>query len=257
MKNEIQIIKPKCFDKYSLVAGVTSRIGGVSKDGYSSFNMGFGSGDNKTSVIKNRDILYNYLNSDDKHFVYGKQVHGKEIKIIKESDFGSGAFSEEDAIQGIDGMITNHKGIFITIQTADCMSVFIYCPKKNVIALLHAGWKGTKLNIISYCVSLMKEQFDCNEEDLVVYLGPSISGNHYEVGKEFLGFFSDEVLNQKNDKIYLDLVKANKLNCIRSNILKQNVFCDNFCTFSDRNNFYSYRRDGKHTGRMLSYFALL
>ncbi len=256
MQNGINIIHPKCFETLPVIAGITTRIGGVSENSYATLNMGFNSGDNPDHIINNREILYDYLNADENTFVYANQVHEDIVLMIKPSHKGAGAKSSQTAIPGIDGMITHLQRIFLTIQTADCMSVFLYCPLKKVISLVHAGWKGTRLNIAGKAANLMRKKYSCIPERMIAYLGPCIGADKYQVGREFKKYFSPEFLIERDRKFFFDLNKANYSNLVNAGLNAENIYTDNYCTYTNENLFYSYRRDGEKTGRMLSFFAL-
>lgn len=253
---KLKIIQPECYKNYSLSAGITTRNGGISTGGYKSWNFGFNSGDDPENVIKNRELLYSHLNGSPEHFVYANQVHSDKIAVITQKERGIGAFSRDNALDGIDAMITQEKDIFLTIQTADCMSIFVFCPVSMSIGLVHAGWKGTELNAIGKTIEKMQEYFHAQPEKMIVYFGPSICRDCYEVGEEFQNIFRSDELGFKEGKIYLDLLRANKRNCQQQGIPEKNLFSDSFCTFRDHENFFSYRRDGAKTGRMISFFAI-
>ena len=243
-----------CYKSLPVICGVTLRKGGVSLGGYTSLNMGFNSGDEKEKVIENRERLYNELNASSSSFIYANQVHGDNVEVILSDYMGRGALSSSDAIDNIDGMVTNKKGIFLTIQTADCMSIFVYCRKSKSIGLLHAGWKGTKLNIVKKGIDLMQEKFGAKPDDMICYLGPAISVNNYKVGDEFCSYFDKEFLNKTKDGLFLDIKKANCANLI--NLGVNEIYSYSGCTYSEDDKFFSYRRSGANTGRMLSFICL-
>jgi YfiH family protein len=243
-----------CFKGLPLISGITLRYGGVSTKGYSSLNMGFNSGDDKEAVLENRQRLYHELGLTSESFVYANQAHGNNIEIINTSHKGRGSLSSADAIENIDGMITDKKGIVLAIQTADCMSIFIYCKKSRTAALLHAGWKGTKLNIAGKAVKMMEQEYNASPSDMVCYLGPSICSENYKVGDEFYTYFDKEFLEERNGGIFFDIKRANRNNLLNAGV--KNIYAYNGCTFAQEGNFFSYRRDGFNTGRMLSFISL-
>ncbi len=257
MNEQKVYITPNCYENFPVVAGITMRNGGVSSDGYSSLNTGFNSGDFPENVLKNREVLYSLLNVNGDDFVFANQVHGDKIQIVSKKHKGAGKQYPANALSGIDGMITNEKNIFLTIQTADCMSIFIYCPVNNVISLLHAGWKGTELNIAAKAVELFINEYKCKPEDLIAYLGPCISVENYQVGNEFRDYFHSDFLIERQGELYLDIKKANYKNLFDAGLQEENIFIDNNCTFNNPDLFFSYRRDGAKTGRMLSFFSIL
>ena len=102
--------------------------------------------------------------------IQGHQVHGKKVAIIDSS-----GFTRED-LEGYDAFITNLKGVAIGVRTADCVPVLLYDPATKTIAAVHAGWKGTVLNIVQEAIGVMQDCFGSNPKDLMAApLAPKVS----------------------------------------------------------------------------------
>ncbi len=111
-----------------------------------------------------------------------------------------------------DGLFTDIKGLNLSIRTADCLPMIFYHPNKGILALLHAGWKGTALMIAKKFLLKMKELYNLKFEDWEVSLGPSINPENYEVGEEVFEFFDKfniEGIKIRNERYFLDLEEAN------------------------------------------------
>lgn len=178
-----------------------------------------------------------------------KQIHGRRIIVVKKPS----CFGTRQPVKA-DGMITQKTGIPLTVRTADCLSIFMFDPKKNAIALVHAGWRGSQSNIAGRAVVLMKKHFGTHPKDLKIALGPCICGCCYEVGKEFKKFFPRETKKIK-EHFYLNLPAVNKRQLLSKGVKRKNILDSKECTFCNRR-LFSYRREGEKTGRMLSLMML-
>ena len=178
-----------------------------------------------------------------------KQVHGKRIIVAKKFSCLGGVLPFK-----ADGLITQKTGMPLTVRTADCLSIFLFDPKHNVISLLHAGWKGTRKKIVSQAVKLLKKEFKTDPRNLKVAFGPSIRSCCYEVGKEFKAFFPGAVA-ARNNKLYLDLPLINKKELLKAGVARKNILDCGICTHCNPR-YFSYRRQGDKAGRMISFMML-
>ena len=113
-------------------------------------------------------------------------------------------------------------------RTADCVPVFIYDPVKHVIALAHAGWKGTEQRIAFKTVKDMQKKFGCQPQDLKAVLGPSMCPCCYEVGPEFQEYFPKDI-TRRNGKLYVDVSAANRRQLTEAGIPDANIFDCGIC----------------------------
>lgn len=223
------------------------------------FNLGEWNGqdiaqtkDNKIALCKDLGITINDL------FV-PKEIHHNNNCIIDE-EFLSKTKQEQIQILNIsDALITNQKSIAIAVSTADCVPILVYCPKKNVIAAIHAGWRGIVNNIINKTIINIIQKYAVCWNDLYFCLGPSIGGLHYEVDIDVWNYFclnfnskelSSILLKKDNNKYYPDIHMAVIKQIIR-NVPFNHIFTDNIDNYSDCR-FYSVRRNGYQTGRFLT-----
>lgn len=178
-----------------------------------------------------------------------QQVHGRRVILATEEFTRRNDFSEE-----ADGLVTNLSNASLVIRTADCLPVFMYDTKRKCLGLLHAGWRGSHQNIIQQSVSIMRQNFHAETKDLKVALGPAIRACCYQVGGEFRDYFPQEIV-YRNQDVYLDLPRVNKRQLIELGVLEENIFDCGLCTCCDKR-FFSYRREGKSAGRMISLMML-
>ncbi len=171
-----------------------------------------------------------------------KQVHGDDVVVIGEE------------VAEADGFVTNERVLAIAIRTADCVPVFVYDPVQKVVGLVHAGWKGTHKQIVVKTIQTMRDKFGCECYDLKVAIGPAIRACCYQVGPEFKGYFPQDVLEYKGH-LYVDVVAANRRQMLGAGILEANITDSKVCTCCNTN-YFSYRRQGVQSGRMISVMML-
>lgn len=207
------------------------------------------------SSLENRKNFLNSLGIDYKSLVCARQAHGTNVRYISEDALGRGALSYDNSIADTDGFITDKKNIPVAVFTADCLSVFIYDPKTPSIGLVHSGWRSTKGNIVSKVIKLMQEKFNAEPKNLYAGFGASIRGCCYEVSTDFKDYFSEGLI-QKDGRFYLDLSLVNKGQLLNAGLKDENIFPPQVCTFCHNDEFFSYRKEGKACGRMMSVMML-
>ncbi len=217
-------------------------------------NMSSVYGDTASS-LENRRAFLNDLGIDYKSLVSAKQIHGNNIKYARAVDKGSGALSYDNAIADTDALVTDEKDLPLAVFTADCLSVFLYDAKTPAIGLVHAGWRSSKENITARTIRLMGELFKTRQEDLRLAFGPGIRDCCYEVEEEFKKLFSGAVI-ERAGRLYLDLASENKKQALECGVRPEHIFDDHLCTFCRNDLFYSFRKEGKDSGRMISLFML-
>ena len=204
-----------------------------------------------TTDVKNlcEEYNFNYTN-----LMYNTQVHGAAVRIIKTMD------DKENNGEEADGLVTSLKNTPLLIFTADCVPLAFYDKEKEVVALAHAGWRGTYDNIAKGIVEILIKDYKCMKENIKVIIGPSVSGDNYEVSYELVEKFSvhniDNYYKKCGDKYYLDLWTINKGLLKRAGILDKNIMVTNFCTVKDNNQFFSYRLDNATTKRIGTFIEL-
>ena len=180
------------------------------------------------------------LSIDLKKLAIPNQIHSNTVTYISKG----GSYSKTD------GLITDNNEIILSLQTADCVPIFLFDKKNNVKGLIHSGWKGTKDKIINNAINLMLCKGSL-ESNILVVLGASIHKCCYEVGEEILNYFDEQSTYRINNKFYLSLQEQILIDLSKLYISEKNIFIDKKCTFMD-NKLNSYRRDGKSAGRMIS-----
>ncbi|HOJ17398.1 MAG: peptidoglycan editing factor PgeF [Ignavibacteriales bacterium] len=240
------IIRAAIFSKYPGIAfGFSTKISAKTIPPFF-FNMSKSVGDNPDSVERNRTEFFDCIYNSPKKIQFQKQVHGDEIHVITKL----GDAKESDA------MITSEKGICLAISTADCNAIFLYDSNKQLIAGIHAGWRGTMKQILYKTLGVMKEEFNSRAEDIVAYMAPSISALNYEVGSEVVECFDNKYIVNTNGKFYLDLVRDNFDQLLRAGVHEKKIQVSRLCSFDNNTLLHSYRRDGIKSGRSLGVICL-
>jgi polyphenol oxidase len=256
--NNLHILLFSGLSKYqNLVHFVTTRKGGYSQSPFDSFNLAFHVGDDPENVLKNRKMLAQYLHIPLNYFTISNQVHGDNISIVEQGERGSGAENISTVIEDSDAMITDQKDVCLLILVADCVPVIMYDKRKEIIAVIHAGWKGTVRKIAQKTFYLMESRFGCNPSDIICAIGPSIGPCCYQVGPEVVDlvrekFPKDRDLIQniaEDGKGYFDLWEANRIQLLDCQIPEQNIEVARLCTCCHPDLFFSSRNDNGNTGR--------
>ena len=198
------------------------------------------------------------------NMVKSKQTHTDIVKVVTHQNGGDGILRPIDESQPYDGLITNEKNLLLCTVEADCLPVYFYDPVKEVIAMVHSGWKGTVKKISEVTIKKMQGSFDCAPENLLVAIGPHICKDCYEVGEDVFEKFAGSFESQKLQKIFtkknqekylLNLEKAVRLTLEENGVAAENIFSTGLCTLHSKHegfSFCSYRRTKSKTERMLT-----
>ena len=217
--------------------GFFNRCGGKSKGIYKSLNCGPGSNDKRINIYENLKIVKSKINKDCKNIILLNQIHSNKFIFINKNYKKKRKFKA-------DAIITNQKKLPIGVLTADCVPILI-CDKKNIIAAIHAGWKGAYKNILTRVVKFMLKK-DCHIKDIHVAIGPCISQKNYNVKEDFFKKFikkdkkNSKFFKKRKNLLYFDLPGYIKS---QLKIMKiSNIDHINIDTFEYKNNYFSARR---------------
>lgn len=246
-----------------VIAFSSRRAGGVSEGNYASFNVNGYCGDNTLHVSTNRQLLCDYLHIEPSCLVLPHQTHSTRVKVIDEAVMNLSPLQRAAVLEGVDGLITAQRGVCIGVSTADCIPVLLYDPVHEVIAAVHAGWRGTVGRIVVETLSEMFRTFQTSAADLRVAIGPGISGDAFEVGNEVYetfvsaGFPMDRLAVQKpsirntaEQSWFIDLWEANRLQLESRGVLPEHIHLAGICTYQHADEFFSARRLGINSGRI-------
>ena len=216
-----------------------SRKNGFSKGIFKSLNCGRGSKDNRKDVLKNLSFVAKKMCIKKNKLILMKQTHGSKVVEIKKNNYKKKIIA--------DAMITRMKGIALGVVTADCVPIILYDVKNEIIGCIHAGWKGAYLGIIKNTITKIKKINSNNE--IYASIGPCIGKKSYEVDLPFYKKFINRSFEYK--KYFSKKNKNKKIFNLRKfvgdKLLKLNVNIDhiNHDTFTEKTNFFSFRRSCK------------
>ncbi|OPL08003.1 MAG: hypothetical protein AVO33_02710 [delta proteobacterium ML8_F1] len=242
------------FHEINTLHGFTARSGGVSEGGYASLNFGRHSGDDASRVEKNFERLFHGLGIDASRVAMTSQSHSNHIRRIDGQ--GHGGVHEDT-----DGLMTNVPGMVLVTFYADCTPLYFYDPKHRVVAMAHAGWRGTLNGIARDMVRGLHREYGVRAGDLVVGIGPNLSKERFEVGPDFPEDLVPEedfsrYLDRSPGRITFDMAGCNSFQLQEMGVLQENIHLSNLCTYDEKDLFFSYRRQGRASGRMAGFIGL-
>ncbi len=228
-----------------------TRKGGVSFPPYDTLNLSKENGDREENVTQNRNRIAETFYFDPRHLVLLNQIHQDRILLLREP------FTTLPSLLEYDAMITKTPDIFLGIQTADCIPIFMVDQKRKVISAVHAGREGTALHITEKVLRKMKEDLGCSPEDLLIALGPSIGPCCYEIDeKVFIPEWAPFSTPKGMGRWMVDLAEINIVQMKNEGIKEEQIFQVDLCTRCHSDLFFSYRKEGQ-TGRQLSFIGII
>lgn len=252
--------------RYHLADGVvafsTTRHGGYSTGNYASFNINMYCGDAEEAVQRNRQLLCQQLGISDDRLIMPHQVHQTHIAKIDQRLLVLPASDRQQALDGVDAVMTDIRGVCIGVSTADCIPVVIYDSVHRVVCAIHAGWRGTVARIVEKSVQAMMTAYGSCPTDMTATIGPGISLDSFEVGDEvFEAFlqagFDMAAISRREQKWHIDLPECNHLQLLSAGVRPQAVTMSGICTFKQTDDFFSARRMGINSGRIFTGVMML
>jgi YfiH family protein len=268
-----------------LIHGFSTRTGGASElnSGEQVLNLGITEWDDRAIVLKNRQTFQSALGASDHTLVPLKQIHSSVVRLLQTPPHDPCRGLPSTAglpAQAADASLTSAPGLLLGIQTADCVPILLVDAKKRAVAAVHAGWRGTLARIAQKTVGEMRMHFSSNPADIFAALGPAIGCCCYEVGTELVTEFTsqfadvaeyfDELRTGEEpnplqwlnmmppghqpppQNVRLDLRKANRSQLLAAGLNQANIFVSDLCTACHTDLFFSYRKEGANSGRLLA-----
>lgn len=226
-----------------IVSGFSLASETIDSQSVSVSDMGINTGTDKELTSKNRAAMLESLGLKPDSLAWLKQVHGNEVMYVDRPGFSGEA----------DGLVTNIPGISLGIMVADCAAILIADPYQKVIGAFHAGWRGAATGIVENGISRMNE---LGAKDLFAWMSPCIGVHAFEVGEEVAARFPQKYIRTEGyEKPHIDLKQYLVEKLELSGIQRDRISMDKRCTFEDPT-FFSYRRQGIESGRMMAVIAL-
>lgn len=239
MLNESDLIFPDWPAPANVRAIQTTRAGGMSVGPYASLNLGSRSGDNPIMVDANRQLLNRFVPTEP---LWLHQVHG--VRVVNAA--------VASCLPEADASFARKPGAVCTAMSADCLPVLLCDDAGTVVGAAHAGWRGLLDGVIEATVTAM----EATPASLMAWLGPAIGPQAFEVGAEVRDAFvahdaqaASAFTAKPDDKWLADIYQLARQRLHKLGV--ERIYGGDFCTYTDAERFFSYRRDGQ-TGRMAS-----
>ncbi len=226
--------------------GFMTRHGGKSKGIYSSLNFRYHSDDDREALSQNYKILCDEMGTEPCKLVFSKQVHTDTVRPVTFDDCHRELFAEVP--YEADAIITAEKGLPLVIFIADCIPILLYDPQTPSIGAVHAGWRGTVMDIAGKAVSELSRCYGSKPENIRAAIGQGISFCCFETGeevpravRELLGADAERFIKPKGQKSMVDLKGINRLLLERRGILPENIEVSDECTCCSSEKYWSHR----------------
>jgi len=236
------------FNSLQTRHAIFTRHGGLSPEPWNSLNVGGTVGDDNTRVRSNRNLSLEVLGCSPDSVFDVWQVHGADVV------FATSPRPDSESVRQADIILTDKPELTLYMRFADCVPILVHDPRKGVVGVSHAGWKGTLRDVAAATVNAMVKQYGSNPADIVAGIGPSIGPDHYEVGSDVIlqvmEKFKDEselFLKSQHGKTHFDLWKTNQVLLERAGV--GNIELAGVCTACHTDDWFSHRAEKGRTGR--------
>lgn len=214
----------KIFSGYNLIAGLSEK-----KDGpMSSPGFLIGKFDDK-KIFSNRKNFLKKIGALNNSAVTVGSLHNNIVAVAKIDNAGK-------ILKDTDGLLTKDKGLFLSLSVADCLPVYLFDTRNQVVGLLHCGWRGITKNILEKGIEKMIKNFGSSPKNILAGIGPGISECHFEVGK-------DVAKKLGSPKKFVDLKALVKNKLLALGLKQKNIETNSECTFCLKQKYFSFRRD--------------
>ncbi|MDL1956414.1 MAG: peptidoglycan editing factor PgeF [Candidatus Desulfofervidus auxilii] len=237
-KGKLPFFQFSNFSHFSFLKhAIFTRLGGYSHGRYASLNISYEVGDEPEIVKKNLFLIKNLFAA--KNIVWSEQIHSNKVFVVEKD--------QKSPVKGYDALITNLPKIMLLIKLADCQGILLCDPVHKIIAAIHCGWRGNVVNVIENTIKTMQNKFNTSPKDIWAGISPSLGPCCGEF-KDYKKLLPKDFWQYKINNCYFDWWTISKKQLIAAGVPEKQIEIANICTVCDRR-FFSYRRDGKKTGR--------
>ncbi len=205
---QLEVLHFEDLEAAGVTALVTTRQGGTSTGVYQSLNLGLHVGDSPEAVLANRRLVARTMGLHPSDLVVMDQVHGARVALVGPNEAGLGVWELDEAITATDALVTTTEGLGLVVLVADCVPVLLCDPVARVLAVAHAGWRGTAAGVLEATVEAM-EACGADRARLLVKVGPGVDQARFEVGEEVveaLGPLVEPFVDRSGPKPHVDLM---------------------------------------------------
>lgn len=232
------------FRKLPLIHGMSGRR----PDAPSQGDIAYSKESVPADVLHNRKALFADLGLELPSLTLGRQVHGNRVVPVLASDRGRGQPPTFDGFPDTDGLVTADPSVTLGVIIGDCVPVVLYDPRKHIVGVVHAGWRGTVALIVKEAVQIMSRGYGVRPANILAGIGPSIGPARYEVGQEVIDAwlatglpYARNAVIQRAGSLYFDLWTANRIALQAAGINRWNIEDAAICTRSESDRFFSRR----------------
>jgi YfiH family protein len=229
-----------------------TRRGGVSNGAYASLSFSVAAGDSEQNVAANLERAADALGVDASRVYYLSQVHGATaVRIDGTEDRTEILFREGDAL------VSHNPRAAVGVRIADCLPILVGDRKSGAALAIHAGWRGLVRRVVFDGVEALRHESG-DACDLVAAIGPHITGRAFEVGDDVANELErascaeDIVERAPGAKPRVHLVRIARAQLEEAGVPARAIDVVEGCTYSEPDAFFSFRRDGKQSGRHLA-----
>ncbi|HWR97723.1 MAG TPA: peptidoglycan editing factor PgeF [Candidatus Methanoperedens sp.] len=258
-RGRVRWLSADLLERRDVRHGFTLRAGGASRGAFASLNFSSREGDLPERVRENWRRLEAAARLPARGWALLSQVHGARVERI---DAGGASCHHRRSHPEADAMASDRPGLALGVLTADCLPVVLAVPGSGAAAIAHAGWRGTLEGVIPAAVGELCTVAAASPADVFAALGPAIGPCCYRVGDEVREAFRARWGSAHARSIFargegwsLDLQAANLRQLREAGVPARGVAALPFCTSCRADLFFSYRRDGQRSGRMLNFVA--
>lgn len=263
LKDHLLFLEPWMNENKQLVAGFTTIKGGTSTGAFEGLNIAYHVGDEPELVLKNRQIVADTIEMPLDKWVFAEQMHTTAVHKVTSADLGAGVHSFESGIKATDGLYTTEKDVVLATFYADCTPLYFYVPTHELIGVAHAGWRGTVDGMMHEMLHTLKEVEHINPTDIYVAIGPCIGRDAYrvddtvinEVKKSHVEGWEETFIELGDGQYKFDPKLLNYKQAIHEGVPAKNIVVTSYCTYTDSDLFYSFRKNNQ-TGRMMNFMCL-
>jgi YfiH family protein len=258
--NGVVYYRSPVLDRAGVPHGFSTRIGGVSPGPFDSLNLGNPNGavvqDDVERIVENYHRLAVATGLGDRRLCRTHQVHGCGLALVASAE-------TFDNSEKADALVTADRAALLSVRVADCVPVLLATVDGNIVAAVHAGWRGVIANATGVAVGAIRQRAGRDDVRILAAIGPSISAAAFEVGPEVaheftttFGTAAPVVYPPGASKPHVDLRTALWLQLIGLGIDEADIDTNDRCTVRDADEFYSHRRDNGVTGRMAAVIGM-
>lgn len=248
-----RVLRSEVLLRHGFRHGFSLRTGGVSEAPYDSLNLGRAVGDDPAAVEANHRRFAEAVGFDPAALYEVSQVHGATVHVVgPDDDPVALRRAEGDALVAP----AADPAVAVGVRVADCIPLLLADPVTGAVAAVHAGWRGTVARIVDAAIDCLEREARAQARDLIAVLGPHIRVEAFEVGEDVAARIAaeahgEDVIRRGADKPHVDLARVVRAQLLARGLTEAHVDDVGGCTQTEPDRFFSYRRDGKRSGRHL------